>query len=605
MAVKTIETRAVISAQDRTGSTFSQVGQKLRGLENNAISASRRMDALARGMSSVGTRMREHADIAARMSAGAAPVAIGGGRWVGKLGGATAGVGGKIREGVSDFASYAMPGAAGYAMGMGGAAVGGLAAGAGAAYGVKQAISFEKAMAEVKKKMDFGPGESIADVENLINKKSLEMGMSRENLAALAAQAGQSGIAFKDLAGFMEIAANASNAWDVTSKEAAQTMAEVRAKTGWANKGLEEYADKVNYLGDISAAAEKDVAKMFGKTSSAAQAAGVNYDSSMAAVTALRSVGMDDDVASRAFGQFASRLRTAGSQSKDAKATFKELGFTTKGLEEGMKTDAMGTIVKFLDKMGKSKDAVKHALAFGGKEWYDEFMLFKDALPEMLRLMDALKSGNWRGSLKKAQDVTKATTENHIDRFKNLMSIVGDRATRDALPVINQGVDSAIKSYDSGSWKYWNPFSAASDAYSNWTTKSTFDRMRGLKASSMDRANSWGMFPQSGLSFSAAGVSGGSAGNVVVPGSTAFGLGGVNEGAASALRTAPANLAAALTAGAGQAAPAPAPVARLEGAAEVTNKIIVEPSPDFIVRVEQSINARGNLRNDAGVTMPQ
>lgn len=77
MAAKTIETRAVISAQDKTGQTFAQVAQKLRGLEQNAAAASRRMDSVARGMSAVGARAREHADIARKM-AYVAPVAGGG-----------------------------------------------------------------------------------------------------------------------------------------------------------------------------------------------------------------------------------------------------------------------------------------------------------------------------------------------------------------------------------------------------------------------------------------------------------------------------------------------------------------------------------------------
>jgi hypothetical protein len=40
MAVKTIETRAIISAQDQTGATFSQVAQKLKQVENAAQKAS-------------------------------------------------------------------------------------------------------------------------------------------------------------------------------------------------------------------------------------------------------------------------------------------------------------------------------------------------------------------------------------------------------------------------------------------------------------------------------------------------------------------------------------------------------------------------------------
>jgi hypothetical protein len=54
MSAKTIETRAIISAQDKTGSTFAQVAQKLRGIGDTASSVNKRIDGVARGMSAVG-----------------------------------------------------------------------------------------------------------------------------------------------------------------------------------------------------------------------------------------------------------------------------------------------------------------------------------------------------------------------------------------------------------------------------------------------------------------------------------------------------------------------------------------------------------------------
>ncbi|MGJ0507002.1 MAG: hypothetical protein ACR652_07645 [Methylocystis sp.] len=68
MAVKTIETRAKITAEDRTGATFASVAQKLRQMEGAAAGASRRMDGIARAMSSVGQSKMLHEDIAQRMS---------------------------------------------------------------------------------------------------------------------------------------------------------------------------------------------------------------------------------------------------------------------------------------------------------------------------------------------------------------------------------------------------------------------------------------------------------------------------------------------------------------------------------------------------------
>ncbi|MGJ0507620.1 MAG: hypothetical protein ACR652_10905 [Methylocystis sp.] len=88
MAAKPTETRISISAQDNTGQTFSAVSQRLRGLEQTAEAASRRMDGVAGRMSGFyrnqALSAARHADIAARMSsinaaaataAAAAPVA--------------------------------------------------------------------------------------------------------------------------------------------------------------------------------------------------------------------------------------------------------------------------------------------------------------------------------------------------------------------------------------------------------------------------------------------------------------------------------------------------------------------------------------------------
>ncbi|QGM97798.1 phage tail tape measure protein [Methylocystis parvus] len=450
MAVKSLKSELQISATDKTADTFSRIAGKMRGLESTATAVSRRMDSVTRGMSAAyiaqTTRAAQHAAVAARMS-NIAPVLAGAG-FGAKLRAINARLAG-IGDRASDFASAALPGTAGMALGMGGAALSGLAVGGAATYGLKQAMSFDKAMADVKKKVTLDAGATFADVEAMINKTSRDIGISREDMAALAAQAGQAGIAYKDLSGFMQLAAKASSAWDVPAKEAAQTLSEIKAQTGWTNKELEAYADKVNYLGDISAAAEKDISAMWAKTSAGAKEAGVAYDDAMVALTAMRSVGMQEDVASRAFGQLSSRLRTASSQNKGFNAAIKSLGFTPAGIEKAMQKDAMGTIMTVMDRLGKNKDSVKLAVGLGGKEWWDEFLRIKAALPEMQRLLTALKSGKAGGSLSQSLATDLATTSKHLERFGALTSEIGDRLTRWALPTINEQLERTLKAFDS------------------------------------------------------------------------------------------------------------------------------------------------------------
>jgi TP901 family phage tail tape measure protein len=262
-----------------------------------------------------------------------------------------------------------------------GARMAGLAAGAAAAgsagfaaYGLKQAIGFEKAMADVKKKVNLDPGAQWRDVEELINKTSRDIGIAREDMAGLAAQAGQSGIAYKDLGSFMMLAAKASSGWDMAPKEAAQRLAEIKSLTQWTIPQLAEYADKFNALADSSSASEKDVVRMFQRASASAKAAGVSFDTSLSALTALKSTGTEESTAARFWNSFASKLVTAGMGGRGAKQAaegFRALGLSIKQVEKGMKSDATKTILDVLDRLDKSPNKATAAVEIFGREWWD------------------------------------------------------------------------------------------------------------------------------------------------------------------------------------------------------------------------------------------
>lgn len=600
MAVKVIETQARITAKDETGGTFNMVAQKMRNLEQAALAVNRRMDSVARGMSS--TQWRRQAEFQAgivnRMSQMTPVVARGAT--------ITRGMGSRLsaaRTAIGDFASYAAPGAIGGALGLGGAAVGGLAVGGAAAYGVHEAVTFEKAMADVRKKVTLDQGKSFADVEATINKAARTYGMAREEVAQLTAQAGQSGVAFKDLAGFIDLAVKSAGAWDMTGKDAAQTLAYIGAQTKWTIPQLKEFADDVNYMGDISAAAEKDIAAMSNRMLDAAKYSGFRPKETMTALTALRSVGMEPDVAGRFFGQFGSRLRTATSQDKKAKAAYRALGFTPEGLEKGMKTDAMGTTMKFLDALGRSKDPTKYSLDTMGKEWFDEQLKFVGALKELTRIWQEMTSGKARGSLDAAKKIDMDTTANHLERFKALTSEVGDRATRRFLPPVNNVIEELLSRYDRGA----NLLTGRGES-----TASVFERMRGMHATGLDRAKAMGFSPALSFQSSFAGTrgtgwAGGDAAGSVAPGALAFGLGKSGVGDIASLQVAPHNPAAVARATLAESAAAlrtapPQPV-KLEGAANIDLKVVVEAATDFLAKVEQAIAARGNLRADTGVSM--
>ncbi len=343
-----------------------------------------------------------------------------------------------------------------YLLGAGRGAIGGAALGAGVAglayaqvKASQQAISFEKAMANVQKKIDLDPGATMADVEEMINRNARAFGIQREQMAELAAQAGQAGIAYKDLEEFMRLAARASVAWDIAPKDAAQSLAEIKASTQGTIADLSDLTDMINTLGDKSAASEKDILEMFKRASDPAKAAGVDYKSTLAVTTALRSIGMQEEVASRFFNAFSSKLRTADGQSDKAVEGYKMIGMTVKQVEDGMKKDAMGTILKVLERIDKHKDAAKVGIKLFGQEWWDEAARAGKAIPEMIKNMNILRDRkNWEGSAQKTLAIDLATAASRLERMKVMVSEIGGEFGKWTLDPIKSTIDAMLDRFD-------------------------------------------------------------------------------------------------------------------------------------------------------------
>ncbi|MBN8533829.1 MAG: phage tail tape measure protein [Rhizobiales bacterium] len=313
---------------------------------------------------------------------------------------------------------------------------------------VGQAISFEKAFAQVRKKVDAPDEAGFQDLEKRINRIAVEYGLARAQVAELVAEAGAAGIAFQDLERFMRMTAKAAVAWDMSPQEASQKLAEIKAGTQMTIAEMEVLANKINGLGDNSAAKERDIVEMFGRAGAAAKAAGVNFDVTLAALTAVRSTGLQPEIASRWFSAFTGGLATIDSGTKKQQAGLKLIGLTSKQVSEGMKRDSVGTMIDVFKRLEESPVKAKAALEIFGKEWWDEVSRAGQALPEFRKQLEYLRSGKWGGSLDKTLGIELATTANHLERFKALVSEIGDRMGRWALPPLNSTIDGLIKKFD-------------------------------------------------------------------------------------------------------------------------------------------------------------
>ncbi|SFC22021.1 phage tail tape measure protein, TP901 family, core region [Bosea sp. CRIB-10] len=436
---------------DRSGRAARSAERDLKGVKRAAaeLRNERAGDQLAAGLDRASASARRaRSEIAgvkraqedlARTAAGANLPAPRGGR--GRPAGSPAGL--------DAAAGAAAAGGRGGLMPLVGAYGGYRAASAGVRGTVGTAISREKAMAEVKKKVELPQGQNWDGLEKQISQMAITYGRKFEDIAAIVAEAGASNIDFSALPRFTKLATKAAIGWDMDMREAAQKLFEIKAARGSTIDQLEEIADLVNDQEDNSAAKARDVVEMFQRAGEAGDTAGVDMKASIAFLTALRSGGMQPEVASRMFAAFAGGLRTITSGSEKAQEAIKQLGLDPAAVEKGMQTNSVGTIVDLFQRLEKSGDQAKIALQLFGKEWWDDVLRAKKVLPEFMRLLDRTKDPQtYAGSLDKGLNVELATTSTHLSRLSALASDVGDRLGRWALPAINEGVERVIAGLD-------------------------------------------------------------------------------------------------------------------------------------------------------------
>lgn len=341
---------------------------------------------------------------------------------------------------------YGAPGMLGMYAGMGPKVVAGAGVAAAGAYGIKKAIDYEKAMVEVRKKVNLPAGVNMAVMEDMVDRTSLKVGIAREEVAGLVAQLGAAGVEYKDMQGMMDLTAKGAVAFDVPARDMAEYLAQIKAQTQWSTQEMTNFVDKVNMLADTGASSEKAIVEMFSRSAAAAKAASVPLDASLAALTGLNSIGMAPEVASRFWNAFTSGMRTLDGKG-DAKS-LKALGLSLQEVQKGMKSEstATPTLIKLLEALDKSPDKAAIAQALFGKQWWDEVARAGQALPEILKnLKNIHDPKTWKGSSGTALNMQLETSAAQLERLNSLVSQIGDKMMRWALPPLNAGIDGLVK----------------------------------------------------------------------------------------------------------------------------------------------------------------
>lgn len=326
------------------------------------------------------------------------------------------------------------------------------------------AIKFESAMADVKKVVNFDTPEQFKEMGNDILKLTRTIPMAGEEIAAIVAAGGQSGVARENLLSYAKDAATMGVAFDMAAGDAGEAMATMANVLGKPITEMAQFGDVINHLSDNANSKAKDIVNVITRVGSDTRMLGLSEKQSAALGSTFLSMGKAPELAAQAVKGMSSAFLQlkAGDHEKE----LKQLGFTTKSFAAAMNKDAQGAISSFIEKvkkMPKDKQYPLLAKVFG-KQYADDVLLLAQNTGEYNRQLGLLQetdaNGNLKyiGSMQREFENRSNTTENKLTKLKSSLTEIATKIGNAFLPVITSFVENITPMiYSITEWVETNP----------------------------------------------------------------------------------------------------------------------------------------------------
>ncbi|MEN5236603.1 phage tail tape measure protein [Pseudomonas sp. TWI923] len=304
--------------------------------------------------------------------------------------------------------------------------------------GVKAAINYESAMADVKKVVNFETPEQFQAMSKDVLDLSERLPMAADGIAKIVAAGGQSGIAREELTKFAEDAVKMGVAFDQTADESGSMMATWRTAFRMTQDGVVELADQINYLGNSGPVNTKQLSSIVTEVGALGEVAGLS--SAQIAAIGSTMVGVKSDVAATGIKNFMLAMTKGTAATKSQAQAFKSLRLDSKTVAEGMQKDSKGTMLDLLKRISEVDAAKRPALLtnlFGSES--------VAAITPLLTNLKLLESNldsvgdatKYAGSMQGEYASRAATTENAMLLLNNRVTRLGISVGSILLPPFN------------------------------------------------------------------------------------------------------------------------------------------------------------------------
>lgn len=301
------------------------------------------------------------------------------------------------------------------------------------------AIAFESAFADVRKVVDANE-EQFENLRRTIRQMSTELPIAANDIAALFAAAGESGVATQDLKAFSEMAARVGIAFDMSAGDAGESLAKLKTQLGLTVAETGDMADAINHLSNNMASKAKDITAYMLRVGALAEMGGFTKEEIAGIGSAMIAAGAQAEVAGTAMQNVVKALTRGSSAKKSQQEVAAALGLDLPQIAKEMQKDAPKAMKKVLQAIGKApKD--RH-IALLSDFFGDEAKAFAPLIGNMGLLEQALDSvgdkTRYAGSAFNEYIERSKTTANTLEVLGNKVSNVFWAMGDQMLPTINE-----------------------------------------------------------------------------------------------------------------------------------------------------------------------
>lgn len=304
---------------------------------------------------------------------------------------------------------------------------------------MQAAIQFESTMADVRKVVDFDTPQQFQEMSREILELSKNIPMTADGLGQIVAAGGQAGIAKEELVSFAEEAAKMGVAFDITADQAGIMMAQWRTAFKMGQTDVVALADKINYLGNTTAASAPMISDVITRVGPLGEVGGVASGEIAALGASLVGAGINSDVAATGIKNLILAMASGASATKTQQEAFASLGIDTVGLAQRMQTDAKGAILDVLQSISTLDKAAQASILQNifGKESLGAIAPLLSNLDGLRENFDKVShSAQYTGSMEQEFATRAQTTANSLQLMNNRLDAAEIAIGKGLLPVI-------------------------------------------------------------------------------------------------------------------------------------------------------------------------